>query len=381
MDIPAPYNINTKKISLINKKLREVPSWIQHLTKLEYISLDMNRISVIPDWLGNMTHLKSISFSKNTISDLPISLSNLINLRDIRLQYNHFRHIPECISNMINLEYFSMSYNMIDNIPEAIFYNCINIISFSISNNYLTSIPSNIDKLINMTDLIISHNDIITLPIAIIRLKLLHFYYKENPYEYLSPPILRYLFRINNNIDHLHVYSDPESVHTPSIQKSLTRSIENIMNQPFNINMDKIMMEIKNDPINCKYLEEYSQSEDVHSILQITFKELLCYVWETIKTLDNQDEIKKILNTEMIESQNKCFTGKLSRLINCLNGFTELVSINIDTSEEIGNIITIEQHKLGDMYTIELHKENVKIALVERGYTDDIILDWLQFIE
>ena len=64
-----------------------------------------------------------------------------------------------------------------------------------------------------------------------------------------------------------------------------------------------------------------------------------------------------------------------------MNGFTELVSINIDTNEEIGNIITIEQHKLGSMYTTELHKENVKIQLLERGYSDDIILKWLLFIE
>ena len=37
----------------------------------------------------------------------------------------------------------------------------------------------------------------------------------------------------------------------------------------------------------------------------------------------------------------KCFTGRISRLVNCLNGFTDLVNINIEDNQQIGNIIVI----------------------------------------
>ena len=37
----------------------------------------------------------------------------------------------------------------------------------------------------------------------------------------------------------------------------------------------------------------------------------------------------------------KCFTGRLSRLINVLNGFYDDIIINIGTNEQIGNIIIL----------------------------------------
>ena len=52
-----------------------------------------------------------------------------------------------------------------------------------------------------------------------------------------------------------------------------------------------------------------------------------------------QIEIKHILNQEMTDSICKCFTGRLVRTINCLNGFSSLVNIHIKDSEQIANII------------------------------------------
>jgi hypothetical protein len=57
----------------------------------------------------------------------------------------------------------------------------------------------------------------------------------------------------------------------------------------------------------------------------------------------------------------KCFTGRMSRLINCLNGFDNHIIINISDTEQIGNIIILIKNKLiaENKYTIELHKEIV----------------------
>ena len=77
----------------------------------------------------------------------------------------------------------------------------------------------------------------------------------------------------------------------------------------------------------------------------------------------------------------KCFTGRMSRIINCLNGFSELVQIEIKDETQIGNIIVLVRNRLMDNYSIEKHKEEVIIELEERGYSNDIIEEWVSYIE
>jgi SOS response regulatory protein OraA/RecX len=73
----------------------------------------------------------------------------------------------------------------------------------------------------------------------------------------------------------------------------------------------------------------------------------------------------------------------MSRLINCLNGIDERVSITISDNEQIGNIIITIMKKLEEKseYTIELHRELVEKELIERGFTQDIIQIWIDSIE
>ena len=73
----------------------------------------------------------------------------------------------------------------------------------------------------------------------------------------------------------------------------------------------------------------------------------------------------------------------MSRLINCLNGIDERVSITISDNEQIGNIIVSIMKKLQEKseYTIELHRELVEKELVERGFSNDTIQIWIDSIE
>ena len=143
------------------------------------------------------------------------------------------------------------------------------------------------------------------------------------------------------NTDNLQIYNDTQSVHNHSIQESIRNSIEKITQQSFKINKESIMESIVSDSIlssQCiSSLFEYSKCDDIHSLLLIKFSELLSYVWKTIEEfpLDQQIEIKKILNTEMDDAECKCFTGRMSRLVNCLNGFSPLINIQINDSQQI----------------------------------------------
>ena len=95
---------------------------------------------------------------------------------------------------------------------------------------------------------------------------------------------------------------------------------------------------------------------------------------------DLQKEIKQRLNEEMQESECKCFTGRISRLVNCLSGYSNKVKIQISESEEIGNIISVIMEKRG-IKTTETLKEEVRVALKERGYIETKINEWVEYIE
>ncbi len=109
------------------------------------------------------------------------------------------------------------------------------------------------------------------------------------------------------------------------------------------------------------------QDYEVHSLLSITFEELLISVYDFIQKHEHKEEIFAILNKEMSDSLCKCFTGRLSRLINTLNGFDENIIINISDNEQIGNICILIKERLGENYTEEIFKQKVRGALQERN--------------
>ena len=117
-------------------------------------------------------------------------------------------------------------------------------------------------------------------------------------------------------------------------------------------------------------------------MLNLTFSEMLVVVWNRIETLSEQrDEIKKTLNTEMQDAECKCFTGRISRLVNCLAGYDDLVVVEIADSEQIGTIVELVRSQLGENYTVDEHRRLVCDALTERGYSREVIDEWISYIE
>jgi SOS response regulatory protein OraA/RecX len=73
----------------------------------------------------------------------------------------------------------------------------------------------------------------------------------------------------------------------------------------------------------------------------------------------------------------------MSRLINCLNGFDDRVSISIADNSQIGNIIILVRKRLENenKYSVSRHKELVREELLERGYSSMVISEWIEYIE
>ncbi len=88
------------------------------------------------------------------------------------------------------------------------------------------------------------------------------------------------------------------------------------------------------------------------------------------------------MNIEMNDALCKCFTGRISRLVNCLNGFNTNIKINISDNEQIGNIIILIKNKLieENRYNLKIHKQLVIENLLDKQYDMTTINEWLEYL-
>jgi hypothetical protein len=245
----------------------------------------------------------------------------------------------------------------------------------------------------------------------------------NNPIEYLPVQIVRWLNRVNGKTIQ-HVYRDSQSVHNHSIQQGIMDAVTWLTRSKPSVALSQVIEAIVSEakettsksneenesnqwtqfqPKSKQLLLEYCENPEVHGTFQLTFAELLTAVWSHILTypLDVQTEIWKVMDTEMQDAECKCFTGRMSRLVNCLNGFDDQIKIQISDNEQIGNIIAIERNaiernrlKFNSLNTLDssklnitesdfisLLKTNVALALKERAYSDAVIQEWIEYIE
>jgi hypothetical protein len=224
-----------------------------------------------------------------------------------------------------------------------------------------------------------NHNQITQLRLQHVQ-NLQYICYHNNEIEFITPNLLR---AINNNRQ--NIYSDSQNVHNHNIQECIRKSIHNIINIPSTIRLlsDYIVNNTILTEQSKQLLFEYIEDKTIHSTLLITFEELLLHTLSRIDINVHKEEILKILNIELNDSLCKCYTGRMSRLINCLNGFDSLVTIQISESEQIGQIISIIKDSLmaTNNYTVDKHKELSIQELQSRSYSLEIINTWIEYIE
>jgi len=394
-------------LDITKNKLLNISKDIKNLQELTVLLLSGNNIKEVPEEIEHLGNLKTLYLSQNIINDETSyrSIFNLTNLTLLNLSENICTHVPENIKNLtkltnlylsiniipINIKYLrdlkdiDLTNNKIEIIPHELF-TLTNIVGIYFSNNNIREIPDGIGNLHLLEYCFLNNNKLKSIPISIINCNNLHiFTYDNNEIEYVPPQIVRFLNRLANTFE-IQVYNDGQNIHNHSIQQSINTSISKIMAKPLKTKEDFIMNEILMDTIltskTKELLIEYSNNSDYHSVLLITFKELLFYIWELIQENEHRNEIKAILNIEISDAECKCFTGRLTRLLNCLNGFNDLIEIQISDNQQIGNIIVLVKNELDlrNDYTIAKHKQLVKEELRERGYDDKIIEEWIEYI-
>ncbi len=376
---------------------------------LKYFYCYNNNLTSLPENM-NFPDLEHFNCSYNNLTSLPENM-NFPDLEHFNCSDNNLTSLPDNM-NFTYLKYFNCSYNNLTSLPENM--NFPDLEHFNCSYNNLTSLPDNM-KFYNLKNFYFWHNKLTSLPLSLMRCKKLTYIsnsdYSNDKTYYglrinknnikLSPQIERFLrnvenkFYINHQINirnNLSVYDDMQNVHNNSIQTSFKDSINNMTIRTdipkYNID-DLIKMINSDDNLSSKTKEklvEYCYDENIHSTLLLTFAEVLWSVLQTIQhdfDEEKQKEIKAILNQEMDDAEGKCFTGRLNRIVNCLNGFSSLVNVVIKGSDQINNVIFVIKNRLEKEknYDIELHKEEVTKTLRELEYNEDTINAWVDAIE
>jgi len=350
---------------------------LKNLTNLIDLNCCNNEITSLNE-LKCLTNIKILDCSDNHITSLN-KLKKLTNLIDLDCSNNRLTSLYG-LENLNQLTTILCYDNYISSLL-PLENNMILLTRLLCQNNEITSLDG-IEYLTNLTELNCCHNWIKSLNGIENLRNLIEILYRNNPIDHIPPNITRILYRIQTGQD---VYQDNQNVHNHSIQDSIRTSVKKILEiKPVITDSTNYILQ---DTILSKktkeILLEYESSSDIYSVLDITFSELLMYVINRIEINEHKDEIKSILNVEMNESVCKCFTGRISRLVNCLAGFDPLVTIQIADNEQIAYVITtIERNLLNEnTYSVDNHKELVKKQLDELGYSTTIIDEWIQNIE
>jgi Leucine-rich repeat (LRR) protein len=375
---------NLTQLNVSYNKLTHLPDSIKRLTNLTKLYINFNELTYLPHSIGQLTNLTNLNMDLNKLTHLPDSIGQLTNLTELYISNNKLTELPHSIERLTNLTKLHMSDNKLTYLPDSI-KRLTNLTSLDMSHNKLTHLPDSIERLTNLTELYINNNKLTHLPIQLVNLTQCDMYYNNNPIEYIPLPLRRFLNRQKNVTT--GVYNDTQNVHDHNIQESIKNSIYSIMNDKLTIDNDVVNQQIVEDNILKsgvkQQLSEYITDNQVHSNYQITFQELLNCVWQRITTHKDSNEIKKILNNEMQDGLCKCYTGRLSRLVNCLNGFYHDIQIKIHDNQQIGNIILLIKNKLEteEGINIEQWKKEVEKELIEREYKTEEIEEWLEFID
>jgi len=341
--------VNLVYFDLSYNKLKSLPEGIfDKLVNLVVFDLSYNKLKSLPEGIfDNIVNLEGLYLNNNHIGSLPEGIfDKLVNLVDFDLTYNKLKSLPEGIfDNLVNLKGLYLSWNFLDSLPEGIFDNLVNLKYLNIYYNKLTSLSEGIfDNLVNLEELKLDNNNLISLPLSLRNCRRLHtLYYTNNPIEYIPPQLQRFLDRMRKAIH--SISKDNQNVHDSAIQRSLNTSISNLLKEKPVLTTEEVVTFITNSefitPEAKSYLLTYSEDETIHSVHDVTFSEVLTPVICEIISMKEElsSEVLKILSEEISDSICKCFTGRISRLVNSLNGFSPKVKVEISKNTQISTIL------------------------------------------
>jgi Leucine-rich repeat (LRR) protein len=386
-------------------------SWDDLMMNAEMIialECSYNKLITLPESIGNLTQLQIFDCSENKLKALPESIGNLTQLRHLDCSNNKIRTLPESIRNLTQLQVLQCQTNQLTSLPES-FGNLTELRDLHCDHNRLRTLPESIGNFTQLRIFYCNSNQLTTLPIQLIECRRLGvFIISDNPFEVIPAPLQRMVDQMRDYRMRAEIYNDRQNVHSSAVQASIKQSIYNLLNDQSipNLSDDQLRELIVGLPPDLlsdetkSALFEYMTSAEAHSTLGITFSDLLKKVIGRIERCEeatfcsSDGRAKKVgevrkdlyqrLNEEMADAECKCFTGRLSRLVNVLVGFFDDIRIEISGAEQISVVIALvkTRHRIGDEDEVTPEaKAEMRTELEARGYEPGVIEEWLAALE
>ena len=368
---------NLTKLSLAYNRLTSLPPEFWQLTQLTKLELGGNQLTSLPPEIGQLTHLIILSLRGNQLTFLPSELWQLTHLIILNLGYNQLTFLPPEIGKLTHLTRLYLGRNQLTSLPPEL-WQLTHLITLCLMHNQLTSLSTEIGQLTHLTILSLGGNQLTSLPVAICNLRNAKMSYSGNPITYLPPQVDRFLQQQQVGQE---LYSDPQSVHNTDIQRGFRQSVEKLSENKPVLTTDETLTEVLASNL-CSQtkqaLAEYCSDTTVHSVLNLTFSEILQMVWNRIRNHPAKGEILTVLDQEMSDALCQCFTGRITRLVNCLNGFDPDVRFTISDAEQLSNLVVLIRTKFSSLSEQRLQLEN---EMSERGYPPEKIQEWTDYLE
>jgi hypothetical protein len=365
-------DINLQKLDCSYRRMTSLEPLINCINLRILYCNDCSLKSLNP--LSNCINLEILNCNFNQIISLE-PLINCTNIQELNCNCNQIISL-DSLANCRDLQKLDCHNNKIKSLNPLI--GCTKLQKLECDGNRITSLDPLINC-INLQRLYCQHNQITSLECLVYLKHLYSLKFYDNPLAVQSIQVQRFIERFGYKKNN-SVYHDKQNVHDITIQKTVCDSLQSLLrdSKPL-FSVDDIIAS-KLNLMTKESLIEYCQDDSVHSIHLITYAELLGYVWQRIINSNYKEELFKILEEQIAESECKCFTGRFNRTLSVLVGFYDDIKINISDNARIGAIIITCKEKIIPYNSID-HKKMVEKELLEAGYTELEIKPWVDAIE
>lgn len=188
-------------------------------------------------------------------------------------------------------------------------------------------------------------------------------------------------------------YENAQNVHLSSVQDNMRIALDKIFNMPLSSYMSfaSIVQILKNDchlkQRTIAFLDSVDTKDLYHSGHNIGYKKLFEQVYAIILNSQFKEDLLKIFVQELEDTaDNTCLTGKITRLVNVLNGFVLDINVGISKTEELSNSIIVLRNKYAKMYMNETDKYIAELVPVVWQMLEDNCVPenehevWLEYV-
>jgi len=309
-----PHNL--KYLHLKSATLQELPISDIVAPNIEIIYIDFTNLNVFPD-ISKCVNLRELTINHSNLTSLQFSYLLPPKLQVLNLRYNNISNLDFTIFKTHPKLKLNLSYNHLTN--------------ESITNLLMVNNKPDIKMQGRYTHNRISH-------INYNNIEIQHFMQilAGGGNNLADAPIPGNVLSANTQTVHLTSINKTIITSFVEIEKyikthQLTHKIEDrhLVNEIIS-SFNNHNLQDCNSFLSTKLLEKTK-----HSIIHISYMELLSIIWNIIYTHPQKTNLIERLHSEMDDSVGKCFTGCVNRLINVLVGYVDGVIVSISLKEEL----------------------------------------------